>query len=402
MEHSPSTLQTHYRSSERAAMTAPRSGDLPSTESGRASATTGSTAPTVLMLGPDRGAVSGISTHVNLLFGSGLANDFRLLHFQVGSEGRHENLIQRGLRLLGMPFAMWRTLRDTRPDVVHVNSAMDAKAYWRDLSLILVARLAATKIVLQIHGGFPPSEFLPCGALGRRFLRWSLGLPDAIVLLAESERQAYREFAPQLPTRVIPNAIELCSDTGPAHAKPDDHGPLRLVYIGRLERTKGVFETVSALGALRARGVPATLCLAGSGSQTEALASHVRRLGLGDQVEFRGPVFGAAKQALWHESDVFVFPTYREGLPYALLEAMFARSVVVTSPVGAIPDVIAEGRQGLFVQPGDASAIADAVEWIHLHRAEARRLGDAAHRRVVEHYGVARLADDFRTLYRQI
>jgi glycosyltransferase involved in cell wall biosynthesis len=402
MENSQAPLPTYYRSAESSDVNSSGPSDSTGTLAQRHASTARSTAGTVLMLGPDRSAVSGISTHLNLLFGSPLAGEFRLLHFQVGSEGRAEGLGQRLKRLLLAPFHLWRTIRTARPDIVHINSAMDAKAYWRDLSLTLAARLSGKRVVLQIHGGFLPGEFLPFGKRGRGFLKWSLGLPDVIVLLAECERRAYEALDPHLPVRVIPNAIELTQGCGRAVPKPADAGPLRLVYIGRLERAKGVYEAVSALAALHARGVPARLCLAGTGSEAAALAEHARRLGLESHVDFRGPTFGADKQALWGDSDVFVFPTYREGLPYALLEAMLARAVVVTTAVGAIPDVVTDRVHGLFVPPRDSAAIADAVEWIHRHRAEARELGTSARRRVEERYGVSRLAEDFRTLYRQI
>ena len=122
--------------------------------------------------------------------------------------------------------------------------------------------------------------------------------------------------------------------------------------------------------------------------------------GLGDRIEFPGSVFGAEKWRLWLDSDVFVFPTYHtEGLPYSLLEAMAAGCVPVTTPVAAIPDVMRDREHGLFVPIKDASALALAVAALDDDRAGLFRMAEAARRRALEHYTVARLGDDFRKLY---
>jgi glycosyltransferase involved in cell wall biosynthesis len=117
-------------------------------------------------------------------------------------------------------------------------------------------------------------------------------------------------------------------------------------------------------------------------------------------VRFLGSVFGAEKYRLWLDSDVLVFPSYREGLPYSLLEAMAAACVPITTPVGAIPDVMSHGEHGLFVPVKDAGAIARAIAALDDDRARLGRMADAARRRVLAHYTVARLADDLRKLYR--
>ena len=99
---------------------------------------------------------------------------------------------------------------------------------------------------------------------------------------------------------------------------------------------------------------------------------------------------------------MLVFPTYREGLPYALLESMAAGTVPVTCSVGGIPDVLSKCECGITVPPRDPSAVAEAVHTLHRDREMARALSEAAHRVVVEHYQVSRMASDFRRLYERM
>ena len=361
---------------------------------------------TILLLGPDLTAVSGISTHLNQLLASEVARRFRALHFQVGSEGRDESRIGKLWRALVSPvLLLWLLLRH-RPEIVHINTAMEPKAFWRDLVYLLIARACGRRIVYQVHGGMLPEEFARGSAARAGFLRWVLGMPDLVVLLAQVELRAYRAFMPDLQAVVIANAIDVGwaatrSSDGADAAAPD--GLMRLVYLGRLVAVKGLYESIEAVALLRDAGIPVRLEIAGNGPDEAGLRSRAAALGLQEEVVFRGAVFGADKDRLWLQADVLVFPTYhREGLPYALLEAMAAGVVPVTCPVGAIPDVIEDRRDGLLVPPRDPAALAAAIRWLFDHRQAAAAIAQAARARVGRDYCVERLAADFCGVYSRL
>ena len=146
--------------------------------------------PVVLICGPHRDAISGVSTHLNLLMGSSLAEDFDLIHFQVGSEGRREGAVARLLRLVLSPFALFATILFRHVTIVHLNTSLNPRAYWRDLAYLLVARLLRARVVYQVHGGALPQQFFAKSPRLTAFLRWTLGLPDLVVVLAKVELEA--------------------------------------------------------------------------------------------------------------------------------------------------------------------------------------------------------------------
>lgn len=356
----------------------------------------------VLLLGPSLQAVSGVSTHLGLLFGSFLSTGFELLHFQVGSEGRAESRLQKLWRFAASPFHFSAALLRHKPDVVHLNTSLEPKSYWRDLIYLLLAKLVGRKVVYQVHGGALPQDFFPRSRLLTGLLRGALRLPDAVVLLADIELRAYRQFVPEARLVVIANAIET-ADLVDAPLALMAEAPLHLAYLGRLAENKGIFDIVAALCLLRNRNIRVRVSIAGGGPDEARLRQAVESAGMQDMVHFWGPLFGPEKNALWKAADVFVFPTYhREGLPYALLEAMAAGAVPVTCPVGAIPDVMADGVHGLFVNPQAPEALAAALERLDRDRPLLFRLAAASRLRVQEHYTVERLADDFDQLYRSL
>jgi glycosyltransferase involved in cell wall biosynthesis len=352
----------------------------------------------VVVFGPSLEAISGVSTHVRMLMASELAREFDLLHFRVGSEGRRENALQKLMRFAFSPAQLVLFLLRTGAEIVHLNASLDPKGYWRDLCYWTVAKLLGRRVVNQIHGGAMPQEFFRKNALLTWILRRFLVSSDTVTVLSSRELIAYRMFDPRINVQLVPNAIDPAGLADQSRCFNADR-PLRLVYVGRLVRTKGLFELIEALAQLGRAGREFGLAIAGEGPDRDELMSASDRAGLGDRVRFLGSVFAAEKCRLWLRSDVFVFPTYFEGLPYSLLEAMAAGCVPITTPVAAIPDVMRDGVHGLFVPVKDARALALAMIALDDDRERLTRMAAAARRRVLERYTVARLSDDLRRLY---
>ena len=347
--------------------------------------------PAVLLLGPSRDAISGVTTHVNSLLDSRLAGEFALEHFQVGSEGRAETAPARWLRLAVSPITLAAAVLRRGAAVVHLNTSLNARAWWRDLVYLLVAKACGARVVLQVHGG----------ALDRFVyrLRAALRWPDAVVVLSKREQDSWRRHAPQQNILLLPNGIDCAPYLRHSRRLPANGDPLRLVYLGRLAAGKGLTETIEALALARSNGVAANLVIAGHGPAEAGLRALARTLGLEREVRFAGPTIGEDKALLLSQSDVLCLASYSEGLPYALLEAMAAGVVPVATAVGGIPDVMQEAVHGRFVPAGDADAIAQAIEALARDRAALARMSAACRKRIAGAYSIERVAADFAQLY---
>ena len=351
----------------------------------------------VLLLGPSREALSGVTTHVNSLFGSRLASRFELLHFQVGSEGRQEGAAARVARFVLSPLHLAFAVMRNGVDLVHINTSLNAKAYWRDLAYLGVARLCGARVIYQVHGGLL-DEFAakrgPFTAFVRRMLHW----PDAVVVLSREQLEAFRAAVPAQAVELVPNGID-CAPYACHERSPVGDTALRLIYVGRLVGGKGLLETIEGLRIARARGIAARLVIAGNGPEEPRLRDYVREAGLTRDVAFVGAAYGEHKAQLLAQADAFALPSYTEGLPYSLLEAMAAGVVPIVTAVGAIPDVVTDGEHGLFVAPRDAEAIAQAIATLAQDRAALERMSDAARKRIAAAYSIERVARDFSQLY---
>ena len=355
-----------------------------------------------MLLGPSLDAVSGVSTHLNQLRGSSLASQFTLLHFQIGSEGRQESLVKKLIRYVCSPLQFCIQLLKHKPQIVHLNTSMDLKSFWRDLAYFFIAHVMGKKIVYQVHGGDLPADFFIRSKALSSLLKQALCRADIVILLTQEELQAYKKFAPGIRLELIANAVDPGTDPAWKKHPPVQPRPLRLVYLGRLAESKGIFELVDALALTHRQGMAIELTIAGSGPDESRLRSLVDKLALTACVNFAGVVTGEEKKRIWEWADLFVFPTYYEGLPYALLEGMAARTPPLVSAVGGIPDLIDDGVHGLLIALKDPVALASAIARLNSDRQLICHMGEACRQRVASGYSIERLAQDICRTYRNV
>lgn len=140
----------------------------------------------------------------------------------------------------------------------------------------------------------------------------------------------------------------------------------RLLFLGWLEREKGVFELLDACLSL-CKKHRFHLIIAGRGHAEAEARSFVESHALEDVIEFAGWVQGEAKEALLAKADILVLPSWAEGFPNAVIEAMAAKLAVVVTTVGNVPDLITDRQQALLVPPKDKEALQQAIEQLLLN-----------------------------------
>lgn len=139
------------------------------------------------------------------------------------------------------------------------------------------------------------------------------------------------------------------------------HRPPRIVFVGRLSAEKGVFVLLDAISRVL-ETLPLELWIIGSGDLRQELENSARSLGISESVKWLGWMpWGSALFEKLGQADTLVLPSFSEGLPLVLAEAMSQGLVVVASAVGGIPEILENGEAGILVPPGDVKALASAI-----------------------------------------
>jgi glycosyltransferase involved in cell wall biosynthesis len=198
---------------------------------------------------------------------------------------------------------------------------------------------------------------------------------------------------------MIPNGVQPASPAGTTVRKELGLQPWdRLaVCVGNLYPVKGHCHAIDALATLVFQWPTLHLAIAGRGELADALADRARQHGLGGRVHFLG--LRSDVPAILRAADVFLMPSLNEGLPLALLEAMFAGTPIVASNVGEVGHALGDGDAGVLVPPGDATALAGAVDALLSDPDRARWLGECAAARAAAEYDVAQMVGRYAHLY---
>ena len=280
---------------------------------------------------------------------------------------------------------------------------------------VLVWRHCAAREVGHIHAhhGSPPADVALLaahfGALAQTGPRsWSLTMHGSVEFwnverfnLAEKIRRAravvcISDFARSQLMALVEEAhwpklqVVHCG-ISPPHAQPSPPPARerpRLLYVARLVPEKGHAVLMRALTILRARGHDAELVLVGDGPGRARLEALACELGLSDRLTFAGAVAHEQMPRQYAACSVFCLPSFSEGVPVVLMEAMACRVPVVASAVGGVRELVHDNSTGLLVSPGRPDQLAKAIARLLEHHELRERLGEAGRAHVLREFDV--------------
>jgi glycosyltransferase involved in cell wall biosynthesis len=238
---------------------------------------------------------------------------------------------------------------------------------------------------------------------GRRFgqrLLGSLRRADRFVALTgEGGDEIVRFGFPADRVRTIPNGVDSAIYTAVDLTPPSPSEPLRLLFVGRLTRQKGLDILLTALSGIRDR-LRFHLRIIGEGNENAALVSLAAKLKIRQAVEFCGRRADVIHDYSWCE--LLVLPSRYEGMPNVVLEAMSCARPVLGTSVGGIADLVLDGVNGWLVERENVAALADAIVRIAANRGALAALGAEARRLVQSRYSVQRIASLYVREYGQL
>lgn len=178
-------------------------------------------------------------------------------------------------------------------------------------------------------------------------------------------------------------------------------GPLRILCVGRLTPAKGQHILLQAAILLRDAGRDFRICLVGAGPDAASLQSAVHQADLENYVEFTGALNQTEVHALYAQADVFALPSFAEGIPVVLMEAMACGIPCVSSRITGIPELIRTEHEGLLLTPSDAMALAQALSTLMDDAPLRLRMGQAARARIEANFHLGHNIDHLSQLFRR-
>jgi len=352
---------------------------------------TGAAPRRVVHVGPAIGAQGGISSVLRVLHDSAEFPGYSVrFEATVARSGGALAPVAGGLRTVGIGL---RALLSPR-SIYHLHVASRG-SFYRKALVYYAARVRGHATVIHLHGGKFHLFVRDAGPFTRRLVRSVFSNADEVVVLSPEWRERVAAFSGREGAAVVPNPVVIPATATRANADT-------VVFLGRLSQVKGTADLIEAVGLVQQAGNTATRwVLAGDGDASEFQAA-VSRLPRPEAVEMPGWLSRERVAELLSGARVFCLPSHDEGKPVALLEAMAYGLACVATPVGGVPDVVVDGRNGVLVPPGDPVALAGALTRCLGDEDLRGRLGAAARETVRESYAVDVVAGTLSGIYERV
>jgi len=302
----------------------------------------------ILITSPSLTANSGMSAFVSRLIES---SEYEFTHIEIGGGGNVSEKLRRTC-------VQFTSFIKSLPlvDIVHINACFDYSSLCRDLLLIISSKIFGRKVILHMHGGKYLNVAINIffvNALFKAMLLFS----NQLVLLSSNEVEVLSledcDFV-----KVIPNSVK---NTGQKRRFWVKGKKLKIIYLGRLDARKGLCEAISAINILEKKGYAIEFHIYGEGPDKVFIQNKVSS-DLHNSTTFKGNVSGKNKIIAIQAADIFLMPSYFEGLPFSLLEVMAYGVVPIVTDVGSIKDVLIDGHNGFFVKVKDIEDIVQKIE----------------------------------------
>lgn len=346
----------------------------------------------VLVVGPLPPPVGGVETFTAALLESNALEMFAREHCDLSK--KRAKYMQGKFDLGNFFWAlihfsrMFACLIKFRPNIVYMPLTASWSGFLRDGVLAVMAKLSGARVVGHVHGGWF-DRILALKGWRSIIVRAVLSRFDVLLMLGSMWRDLVASYGYSGDIRIVPpmyrNSIR---DVAASFVRKYSENELAGLFVGHVGPGKGVVDLMHAVSVLRARGVDIRITIVGPAQfegDWEKVCEVRTRLGLDQYIEMTGPLEGEALYGQFRAASYFLLPSHFEGLPIVLFEAGLFGLPVITTPVGAIRDLVAHDKNGLLVSQGNVDAIADAIERFHQDSTLRERLGRQL-RKDVERY----------------
>lgn len=289
----------------------------------------------------------------------------------------------------------WLCKFDRNIQIVHIHGAANA-SFYRCRMFIKLAKRCGKKVILHEHAA-DFVEFYQSATDKKEIVR-TINTCDSFIVLSKSWKKFFVSIG------IEPNKIHILNNiVSPpvAENQPHHDNKLHLMYMGEISNRKGAFDLLKAVNDNKEYFKDKLLLRMGGNEVDGDIRGYIQKNGLKDFVSYEGWISGQKKTDCLTWEDVYILPSYNEGLPIAILEAMSYSHPVISTSVGGIPEIITNGENGILVQPGKTQEIADAIKYYIEYPNKISEHGEYAYR-VVKDYFPQKVFSDLGKIYQNL
>ena len=327
-----------------------------------------------LMVGPGPKERGGISAVINTYLQIGFRDNIEIKYITPYRDG---NKLYKLLIFLGALFKLLIYIGFA--DIVHIHMAGGA-SFYRKAIVAQMAHMFNKKIIIHQHGGAFDQFYRKADLRKRQLIKSVFSHADRVILLSKEWKDFFvKEICEEDKAIVVFNGVII----------PDfqryDYSDKNLLFIGRIDEKKGIYDLLEAFSKVVHIDKELRLYVAGVGEE-EKLMEKAKLLCIEDKVKLLGWVRGKEKERIMRKCSIMILPSYTEGMPISVLEAMSYGMCTIASDVGGIPQIIDDDVNGLLIKAGHPEMIEQRVNDLIKYSEKKERIGQNARKKICKEF----------------
>ena len=337
----------------------------------------------------------GITAVVSGYHGSKLEDDFSI-HYVESCSDSHLKITKAGKMLLGY-IQFFFELVFFRPQIVHINSSFGF-SFYRKIYYIYLGKLFKAKIVNHIHGAEFDTFFINAPDKKKRLIKKIYNKCDCVIALSDEWKGKLGRIVPTEKIKVVENYSIVHRET----AKTDWND--NILFLGEVGKRKGCCDIPEVARLVRDKIPTCKFIITGNIIQNDYtdIQNQMSRYGLADCISFPGWVRGIEKEKLLSSADLFFLPSYNEGMPMSILDAMGYALPVVSTTVGGIPKIVKNQINGYTCKPGNVSEFASKIIEILQDKSKCQNYGNMSLKIIKESYSLEAHIRKIESIYNSL
>jgi glycosyltransferase involved in cell wall biosynthesis len=337
------------------------------------------------MIGPNLNGQGGITSVVNTYIESEIFKKNEIIYLSAHNEG---NLFNKIISFLSVLIRLPVYLINRNIKIVHIHSAKRISFYRKSI-FVIFSKLFRKKVIMHIHSAEFDIFYENLSSIFKKYVRFILGLTTVLALSEEWEKKL-KKITGKDNVRFIYNPV-IIKKLNPKKK----NRKINILFLGRLGKRKGTYDLIEASRLLNGDFV-LKICGDGDILQINKIISDYN---LKDKIKVLGWISGNRKKELFETADIYVLPSYNEGLPMSILEAMSYKIPVVSTVTGGIPEVVEHGKTGFLVEPGDVKKIAKYLNILSSNKVLRNKMGEEGFKKVKRTFDVKKISKQLNEIY---
>ena len=267
--------------------------------------------------------------------------------------------------------------------VVHIHGSSQG-SFMRKVIFYKLAKWFNKKVVYHIHSGRFINFYKNSNATTKKAIKYVINTTDVLVVLSKSWAGQYKNLFNPKAIDVIPNMISK-PQTEVVRQLKKSNEKIHVVFLGKIFKPKGIYDLLDCIienyDAFKAT---TTFTIAGNGEEDQT--QKYREQDTDQIINFTGWIDQEEKDKILSESDILILPSYSEGLPVSILEAMSYKMAIIATPVGGVPDIVENNVNGILFEPGNKTAIFNTLTQYIENKKLIIEQGEKSYKKVINHF----------------